>query len=72
MHALIWPLAEATVADALDDLSATERKVFSDLMQRVKCRLLELSEDDPVANSNAISENALSDVEIEPRDHISL
>ncbi len=47
IHALIWPIAEATVDAALDDLNASERKVFSGLMQRVKSRLLELVEHDP-------------------------
>ena len=49
IHALIWPIAEATVDAALDDLSMSERKVFSGLMQREKSRLLDLVEDDPDA-----------------------
>jgi DNA-binding MarR family transcriptional regulator len=48
IHALIWPVAAATVDAALDDLSAVERKSLSRLMQRVKSRLLELVEDDPL------------------------
>ena len=48
VHSLIWPVAEGTVDDALDDLSVAERKTLSRLMQRVKSRLLELVEDDPV------------------------
>jgi len=49
MHALIWPLAEATVDDALSALSAEERSTLSALMQRVKGQLLDMAEDDPVA-----------------------
>ena len=49
VHALIWPIAQASVDDALSDLSLTERKSLSRLMQRVKSRLIELLEDDPAA-----------------------
>lgn len=55
MHALIWPLAEDSVNDALGTLSQSERRTFSHLMQRVKDRLLELAEDDPVADSATFS-----------------
>ncbi|MEM8972645.1 MAG: MarR family transcriptional regulator [Pseudomonadota bacterium] len=47
LHALIWPIAEATVDAALQDLSTTERRTLSKLMRRVKQQLLQLAEDDP-------------------------
>ena len=47
LHALIWPIAEATVDDALDTLSGPERRALTGLMHRVKSRLLELAEHDP-------------------------
>ncbi len=49
MHALIWPLAERTVDQALSDLSSAERKTLTRVMQRVKSTLLDLAEDDPAA-----------------------
>lgn len=55
MYALIWPLAEDTVDDALSTLSREERRTFSSLMQRVKGRLLELAEDDPVAENQDLT-----------------
>ena len=61
MHALIWPIAEATVDDALGDLSETERRTFSRTMQRVKDRLLELAIDDPIAQNSELSERDLID-----------
>ena len=75
LHALIWPIAEATVDDALCDLSTAERQSLSSLMQRVKGRLLELADDDPVAQNTTLSESdLLEDIEdtVENRDHISL
>lgn len=56
LHALIWPIAETTVDDALGELSRDERRTLSKLMQRVKGRLLDLAEDDPVAHCDALSE----------------
>jgi DNA-binding MarR family transcriptional regulator len=50
MHALIWPLAEATVDEALGGLSMSERRALSGLMKRVKSKLLELAENDPVVD----------------------
>lgn len=47
MHAIIWPLAEATVDEALSGLSTAERLTLTKLMQRVKSTLLELAENDP-------------------------
>lgn len=48
MHALIWPLAQATVDESLSHLSGAERRMLTKLMQRVKSKLLELAEHDPV------------------------
>jgi DNA-binding MarR family transcriptional regulator len=72
MHALIWPIAEATVDDALDGLSAAERQIFTKLMQKVKGRLLELAEDDPIAQNNTLSEHDLAVTADNQRDQISL
>jgi DNA-binding MarR family transcriptional regulator len=47
LHATIWPIAEATVDDALSDLSAEERRRLTRLMTRVKGKLLALAERDP-------------------------
>ncbi len=51
LHAMIWPIAEATVDDALGDLSTPERKMLTKLMDRVKSQLLELADNDPVADA---------------------
>lgn len=72
MHALIWPVAEATVEDALGDLSRSERRAFSSLMQRVKGRLLELSEDDPIAQNSTLSERDLIEEQPHKTDCMSL
>lgn len=72
MHALIWPLAEATVSDALGDLSEAERRTFSGLMQRVKGRLLELSDDDPIAQNIDLSESDLTDEKQHKQNQLSL
>ena len=50
MHALIWPIAEATVGDALGDLSTSEQRTLAKLMRRVKQQLLELVENDPAVD----------------------
>jgi DNA-binding MarR family transcriptional regulator len=47
LHAAIWPIAEATVDTALDDLSAAERRHLTGLMSRIKGRLQALAEHDP-------------------------
>lgn len=72
MHALIWPIAEETVDDALSDLSSSERKTLSRLMQNVKGRLLELADDDPIAQNTTLSEADLIDDKTDKRDHITL
>ena len=46
LHAAIWPIAEATVDDALHDLSSAERQRLSALMARVKMTLQVLAERD--------------------------
>lgn len=50
LHALIWPIAEATVGDALRDLSTSEQRTIAKLMRRVKKQLLELAENDPAVD----------------------
>lgn len=72
MYALIWPLAEATVDDALSDLSSEERRTLSGLMHRVKGRLLELSEDDPIAQDNTLSEDDLTASQPVKPEHVAL
>jgi len=47
LHATIWPIAEATVDEALGDLSAEERRRLTKLMTRVKAKLQALAERDP-------------------------
>jgi MarR family transcriptional regulator, transcriptional regulator for hemolysin len=46
LHAAIWPIAEATVDEALRDLSPAERQRLSALMARVKMTLQVLAERD--------------------------
>ncbi len=50
IHAAIWPLAEATVDEALGDLSPEERRRLTGLMTRVKAKLQALAEHDPQAS----------------------
>ncbi len=47
IHTAIWPIAEATVDDAMANLTGDERRKLTALMTRVKLRLLALSENDP-------------------------
>ena len=72
MYALIWPIAQETVDDALSDLSTSERKTLSRLMQGVKGRLLELADDDPAAQNTTLSEADLIEDTTDKRDHITL
>ncbi len=51
VHASIWPVAESTVDDALGDLTADERRQFSDMMLRVKLELQKLAETDLAVSS---------------------
>jgi DNA-binding MarR family transcriptional regulator len=46
LHAAIWPIAEATVENALSDLSAKEQRQLTGLMTRVKAKLQALAEHD--------------------------
>lgn len=46
VHAAIWPIAQSTTADALVDLSAAEHAKLTELLERVKSRLLQLAEFD--------------------------
>ncbi len=48
VHATIWPIAQATVADALVDLSDNEITRLTQLMTRVKTRLGEIAERDRI------------------------
>ena len=50
LHALIWPLAEDMVDEALSDLNSDERRALSNLIGRVKSKLLELADSDTVAS----------------------
>ena len=49
VHASIWPVAENTVDDALSELSAEERRQFTDMMVRIKGKLQLLAERDSAA-----------------------
>jgi MarR family transcriptional regulator for hemolysin len=51
LHAAIWPIAEATVDEALGELSADERRRLTRLMARVKTTLQGLAEHDPAVAS---------------------
>jgi DNA-binding MarR family transcriptional regulator len=51
LHATIWPIAEATVDDALGDLSMEDRRRLTRLMTRVKSKLQAMAERDPAANA---------------------
>jgi MarR family transcriptional regulator for hemolysin len=53
LHALIWPLAEDMVDEALCELSATERRALTGLMRRVKGKLLELADLDSVNSARS-------------------
>jgi DNA-binding MarR family transcriptional regulator len=58
LHAAIWPIAEATVDAALNDLSAKERRLLTGLMTRVKAKLLALAEHDhaaPARNTDGVA-----------------
>jgi MarR family transcriptional regulator, transcriptional regulator for hemolysin len=58
MHAAIWPIAEATVDDALGDLSAEERRGLTNFMTRVKGKLQALAEHDPAQITPQLLEEA--------------
>ncbi|MFM9939011.1 MAG: MarR family winged helix-turn-helix transcriptional regulator [Hyphomicrobiaceae bacterium] len=47
VHATIWPISEATVADALSDLSEADKDRLTRLLSRVKARLVDIAESDP-------------------------
>jgi MarR family transcriptional regulator, transcriptional regulator for hemolysin len=52
-HKRMWPVAEATVDDALFDLSAQDSKKLYDLLLRVKKTLVAMVEDSPPRKSAA-------------------
>lgn len=66
IHASVWPLAEATVDEALSDLSADERRRLTSLMTRVKVKLQTLAEHDriqaPGPDLEAAEEDLKSDI----------
>jgi DNA-binding MarR family transcriptional regulator len=57
IHTAIWPIAEATVDDALRHLTVAERRTLTALMKRVKLRLLALGDNDPVAPEGGRARN---------------
>lgn len=67
LHALIWPIAEATVADALRDLSTSEQRALAKLMRRVKQQLVELVEHDPAVD-DGLGEQPVAEVAAEVQD----
>lgn len=62
LHALIWPLAEDMVDEALSELSVSERRALNVLMRRVKGKLLELAELDPVTSDRSKNRTELNRV----------
>jgi DNA-binding MarR family transcriptional regulator len=62
LHAAIWPIAEATVDEALGDLSAKERRALTGLMTRVKAKLQALAEHDPGATARKQEETRNEEV----------
>jgi MarR family transcriptional regulator, transcriptional regulator for hemolysin len=56
LHAAIWPIAEATVDEALRDLSSAERERLSALMARVKTTLQVLAEHDASMRQGAATD----------------
>ena len=52
LHTTVWPMAEATVDDALGDLSASERRTLTGLMLRVKATLQALTEREPASGDD--------------------
>jgi len=59
LHASIWPIAEATVDEALGDLTAKERHALTGLMTRVKAKLQALAEHDPGAGARIEDDGAI-------------
>ncbi len=64
LHGLIWPIAEATVDDALVGLTPRQQRQLGELMVKLKTRLQDLVEHDPVtltadgARANSDGEDA--------------
>ncbi len=56
LHALISPIAQATVYDALADLSDVEISLLNQLLARVKTRLGEMAENDSLAEAALLDE----------------
>jgi DNA-binding MarR family transcriptional regulator len=55
LHTAIWPVAEATVDEALGELSTDERRRLTRLMARVKATLQGLAEHDPAMASGTVA-----------------
>jgi DNA-binding MarR family transcriptional regulator len=53
IHAAIWPIAEATVDQALAGLAVAERRRLTALMKRIKLELQALAEQDPAEPARA-------------------
>jgi len=49
VYAVIWPIAQATVGDALSDLSDADVDTLTQLLARVKARLSDMAESDSTA-----------------------
>jgi DNA-binding MarR family transcriptional regulator len=49
VHAVIWPIAQATVGDALADLTESDVAQLTQLLARVKLRLGDMAENDTIA-----------------------
>jgi MarR family transcriptional regulator, transcriptional regulator for hemolysin len=62
LHAAIWPIAEATVEEALANLSPQERQQLSGLMARVKVTLQALAERDPTRSDGEALDRADAEV----------
>jgi DNA-binding MarR family transcriptional regulator len=66
VHAVIWPIAQATVGDALMDLSESEVAHLTQLLARVKSRLGELAESDSMVEVElfeGLHERAMGDAQ---------
>ena len=52
VHAVIWPIAQSTLDDGLLDLSEAEVSQLTELLARVKMRLVWLAENDSTAEAS--------------------
>jgi len=70
VYALIQPISQSTVVDALVDLSPAERERITALMARVKARLVRMSESDPMPAF--VLGDELDDAAVEPSIELSV